>query len=388
MRIGYVLCPVALLVIACDCPCEPPDLGTDFVVCRENKNGTSTPVLFNKMGPVSTPNPNFDAKDWSCPKTDKSPIWTNSEGARYHQGGTSPLSSSKGSRAVAADTAPYLPRTILDLPFSARPSASDNTSVACDSSYPDILQVNHDRASVNRISSCGFKLLATIPVAAQPLQIAFTPDGLTALVTSFDNAVNFIDLASNRVTFTLMTAFDVNPHGIAISSDGARAYITSFNTENAQVAVIDMASRKVISSISVTSYPQTATLTPDDSQLYVTFPLGDAVYIIDTLTNTVARTLSVAAPRAVAFNSVGTRAYISSASGSPGTVQELDTETTKVIRSFPVGLGPTDVKVLYGDQTVMVTNYEGQSVSTIHLGTGLVTSVALGGPVSGLTIVH
>ncbi len=388
MKIGYVLCPVAFLVIACDCPCDPPDLGTDVVVCRKDNNGVSMPVLVNsKGGSVSSPNSNFAANDWSCPDTKESPIWTNSEGSKYTQGGKS-ASSSNGARTAAADTAAYLPRAILDLPFSARPSASDNTSVACDSSYPDILQVNHDRASVNRISSCGFKMLATIPVATRPLQIAFTPDGLTALVTSFDNAVNFIDLASNRVTFTLTTAFDVNPHGIAVSSDGARAYITSFNTENAQVAVIDMALRKVITSISVTSYPQTATLTPDDSQLYVTFPLGDAVYIIDTLTNTVARTLSVAAPRSVVFNSVGTRAYISSASGSPGTVQELDTETLKVIRSFVVGLGPTDLKVLYGDQTVMVTNYEGQSVSTINLGTGLVTTLAMGGPVSGLTIVH
>ena len=44
---------------------------------------------------------------------------------------------------------------------------------------------------------------------------------------------------------------------------------------------------------------------PDDSQLFVTFPYGNSVSIIDTLTNTVAFGFSVSAPRGIAFNSKG-----------------------------------------------------------------------------------
>src|SRR5262249_53485745 len=157
-------------------------------------------------------------------------------------------------------------------------------------------------------------------------QIEITPDGTTALVTSYDNAVSFIDLKTNKVTFVLKTPFNVNPSGIAIAPDGLHAYITSFNPDNPVVQQIDLTTREVTATIAVTAYPQAAFLTPDGSQLYVTFPFSNAIYIIDTLTNTVALTLAVPAPFGIAFNSTGTLAYIASAAGDGGgKLQVLDT---------------------------------------------------------------
>jgi hypothetical protein len=91
-----------------------------------------------------------------------------------------------------------------------------------------VIQTVHTQALVTRISTCAFQIKTSIPVVSRPLQIAITPDGLTTLVTSFDNAVNFIDLTTNQVRFTLMTDPTINPHGIAILPDRSRAYITSF----------------------------------------------------------------------------------------------------------------------------------------------------------------
>jgi YVTN family beta-propeller protein len=208
------------------------------------------------------------------------------------------------------------------------------------------------------------------------------------LVTSFDNAVNFIDLATNKVTFTLMTDFDINPHGIAINSDGTRAYITSFNNDNPVVATIDMASRQVISTLFVNAYPQSVYVTPDDTQLYVTFPFGNSVYVIDILTNTIANNILVPSPRDIAFDSKGTKAYITSASGSPGTVQEVNMTTFQVENTYTVGVGPTDIAVLFGDVEVIVNNYEGQSVSTINTGTGAVKTTPVNGSPVGLAILR
>jgi len=254
--------------------------------------------------------------------------------------------------------------------------------------------VNHDNSSVNRLSTCPFALKKTIPVVSRPLQIAITPDGTTALVTSFDNAVNFIDLASNTVTFTLQTSFDVFPNGIAITPDGAHAYITNFTTGNPSILEIDLTTRQVIATIAVaTAYPQSAFISPDGSQLFVTYPYGNKVTIFDTMTNTEAFSLSISAPRGLAFNSKGTKAYISSAdnpdlSSLPGIVQEFNTNTFQVTNTYHVGVGPVDVEVLYGDQFVVVNNYEGKSYSVIDTIAGTVQTTALNGRPSGISMVR
>ena len=76
------------------------------------------------------------------------------------------------------------------------------------------------------------------------------------------------------------------------------------------VAIIDVAGRRITGAIPVTTYPQSVYVTPDGLLAYVTFPFNDLIYVIDTLTNTVSRTLQVRNPYGVAFNSTGTRAYI------------------------------------------------------------------------------
>ena len=296
-----------------------------------------------------------------------------------------------GRRATSAGTTAYLTQLFLDLPFPAQGPVSQNSNPNCSSSQPDVLQVNHDNASVNRITTCPMQFVTTIPVAGHPLQIAITPDGTTALVTSFDNAINFINLASNTVTFSMPTP-SIHPNGIAITSDGSAAYVTHFVPSNASLVKIDLASHSIVASMPVGTYPQSVFLSPDGAQLYVTYPYLNLVSIVDTLTFTEAYRFAVQAPRGIAFNSTGTKAYIASA-GNPdnatsGTVLEFDTSRLQVTNTYNVGLGPNDVAVLYSDQYVITTNYEGQSVSEINILTGTVQTVSTGGQVSGLSIVQ
>ncbi len=104
----------------------------------------------------------------------------------------------------ARDSSPpsvaYLPPTLRELPFMPPAPAP---MAQCDPSMPDVFQTVHTNAQVTRISTCPFQIKAQIPVVTRPLQIQITPDGSTALVTSFDHAVNFIDVASNRVIYEL-----------------------------------------------------------------------------------------------------------------------------------------------------------------------------------------
>ena len=71
--------------------------------------------------------------------------------------------------------------------FPAERNGSEGTSFQdCDPSQPDILQINHDRASVNRISGLPFPADRHHTRRYAAVAVAITPDGLTAPVTSFD----------------------------------------------------------------------------------------------------------------------------------------------------------------------------------------------------------
>lgn len=332
----------------------------------------------------------------TCGNGPKSPASANSaKGVAGTGGQASPGSqssrfqrSSTESRPAAQGMEMYFPQRVLALPFFAPPSPNDALArrPACTATDPDVVQVSHLTGQVFRISTCSGARPTAIPVRSRPLQVEITPDGRTALVTSFDNAVNFIDLASNRVTYTLQTDATINPNGIAITPDGSFAYITSFNTVQPAVQVIDLTSRTVVATIPVTSYPQSAFVTPDGSQVWITFPLGGAIYVIDTLTNTVANTIGVPSPYGIAFNSTGTKAYVTSWSGSPGSVQVIDTSTYRVTKTYAVGTGPVDIAVAYGDRDVLVNNYTSGSVSRIDTATDKVTTADVGGSPVGLAL--
>ena len=270
-------------------------------------NDAPTLMTYNGDNPTivsTTPAGTFNPSDWDCSHPN-SPPYKGSETTPPFQV-SSPEGPAPGRairpKANAAPVSAFIPRQVLDLPFVPKYPAP----TTCDPSWPDVFQTIHTNAEVTRISTCPFQIKATIPVQTRPLQVKVTPDGSTLLVTSFDNAVTFINLKTNQVTYTLNTDPDVNPHGLAISPDGSTAYITSFNPDNSVVQVIDIASRKVTATIPTITYPQGATLTPDGSQLWITSPYASVVDIIDTLTNTDVTQLDISDTTDVAFNSRGT----------------------------------------------------------------------------------
>lgn len=125
--------------------------------------------------------------------------------------------------------------------------------------------VNQTNNTVTRLGTCPYAVKATISLASRPLEVNLTPDARTGPATSYDNTVNFIDVATNTVVFDLATGSTVNTSGIAIAPDGTRAYIASFNNSNSLVLAIDIATRNIIATISVIAFPQSLFVTPDGS---------------------------------------------------------------------------------------------------------------------------
>jgi YVTN family beta-propeller protein len=99
-----------------------------------------------------------------------------------------------------------------------------------------------------------------VTVGPSPVGVAITPDGAFAYVTNAgSDTVSVIDTATNTVTTTVTVGS--GPGGVAITPDGAFAYATNVNSGN--VSVIDTASNTVTTTVPVGSYPIGVAITPD-----------------------------------------------------------------------------------------------------------------------------
>jgi DNA-binding beta-propeller fold protein YncE len=287
-------------------------------------------------------------------------------------------------RSAAITLMPFPPLSHVPFLPVYLPSAYPDPAPCNPATSQDVLFVNHASASVTRQTSCSGALVTTIKTGTNPLQVAVTPDGSLALVTGFDSTLTFIDTATNNATI-VRTPGDINPSGVAISPDGTYAYVTSFNIFNPSVLKVDLAKRTMVQTVGVSSYPQSVFFNPDGSQAYVTFPFQNLVYILDTLTTTVAKTIILPGPAfGVAFDSTGSRAYITCRT-TPGTVQVFDTTTYKILQAVTVGQNPCDILVTPDDQLIAAANFEGKSLSVIDATSLKVVSVDLPARPRGLT---
>jgi YVTN family beta-propeller protein len=134
-----------------------------------------------------------------------------------------------------------------------------------------------------------------------------------------------------------------NPLGVAVTPDGAHAYVANHVSDN--VSVIDMATNMVVATVPVGTYPKGVAVTPDGKHAYVTNITSRTVSMIATATNTVVATVPVGAnPTAVAVTPDGKHACV--VNFGDGTVSVIDTATNTVVATVAVGARPTAVAIV------------------------------------------
>jgi len=188
--------------------------------------------------------------------------------------------------------------------------------------------------------------VAVIPVDFSPFGVAITPNGAFAYVTntgiicdlcpvSQPPSVSVIDTASYKVVATIPVG--LYPAGVAISPNGAFAYVANFNSNS--VSVIDTATNTVTATVTVGTNPLGVAITPNGAFTYVTNYTSHSVSIISTTTNSVVATLPMGSPAwGVASTPSGAAAYVT----NPGSnsVSVINTATNTVVASVAVGLRP------------------------------------------------
>ena len=164
-----------------------------------------------------------------------------------------------------------------------------------------------------------------------------------AYVTTCVNTLAVLDVTTHEVITTIPVGSGSS--SVAVTPDGSRAYVT--NELEATVSVVDIVTNAAIETIPVGSLPRDVAITPDGSRAYVANSLSDTLSVIDTATNQVIDTIhNLARPLQVAITPNGSRAYVATQGFSPPAVSVIDTASNTVIASIPIPRGaPFDVAI-------------------------------------------
>ncbi|MFN0112228.1 MAG: beta-propeller fold lactonase family protein [Blastocatellia bacterium] len=246
--------------------------------------------------------------------------------------------------------------------------------------------------TVDIINLTAGQSVQTIKVAKSWLGIALSPDGKRLFVSGGDdNEILVYDFAVGKAT----AAGKINlgsedyhkldgrgrdaarragtgefafPSGIAVTPDGKWLYAAENLTH--KVAVVDLASQKVVKKIEVGEYPYDCEIARDGKRLYVSNWGSRSLAVIDTTSNSVTATIPVGDhPNDIELTKDGKTLYVANANSN--TVSVVDTAQLKEIEAIstalhpksPAGSTPNAVALSPDEKTLFIANADNNNVA-------------------------
>ena len=169
--------------------------------------------------------------------------------------------------------------------------------------------------------------------------------GLLLATNKGAHTLSLIDVQNGK-EMAVIPEGGVTGHEVAASPDGKVAYVPIYGnsgvgqpgTDGSTLAVIDLASRKIIHEIDFGRgvRPHCPVIGPKDGLLYVTTELDKAVTVIDPKTYKIIGKIPTDQPEShmLAISNDGRRGY--TANVGPGTVSVLDLEARKLVTVIPI----------------------------------------------------
>jgi YVTN family beta-propeller protein len=189
------------------------------------------------------------------------------------------------------------------------------------------------------------------------------------VTTELDKTITIIDPKSLKIVGTLPTG-QPESHMLALSHDGRRAYTA--NVGPGTVSVIDIAARKVLKVIPISSNTQRISISPDDKWVFTADQTKPQIAAIDTATDTVAKWIPM---ESVGYGSVVTPdgRWLLVAIADKNKVAVIDLKTMQVAHTVEVGDYPQEVIVRPNGKSAYVSCEKANAVAEIDLATWKVT---------------
>jgi YVTN family beta-propeller protein len=193
-------------------------------------------------------------------------------------------------------------------------------------------QTDSRLAEISVISTSSNTVTATLHLNSSPKQIAFSPSGATAYVTTADGLLVF-STANDHLIAAVPGLGDLQ--GIVVSPDGSKVYVTS--TSQNVVDVISTAGYpRVTSKIAVGDLPWGLALTSSGGTLYVADPDSNQISVISTASGTVTSTITLAGgPDVLALTADGSQLWVTGITSANLTV--ISTSTGAVVGTTNLG---------------------------------------------------
>jgi YVTN family beta-propeller protein len=195
-----------------------------------------------------------------------------------------------------------------------------------------------------------------------PSGIGVSPDGARLYVAeNLADSIAVIDLATLRVIQRL--AAGRYPYAVAVSGDGT-VYVSSWGESSVSVFSASSAGLTARGRINTARHPSALLLNNDGSRLYAASASTDAVSVIDTHARRLVGTITAhvpggvregSTPNALALSPDGSRLYIAEADNNAVSVANLENNT--VFGRIPAGWYPT--ALLVTKDSLFVVNGKG-----------------------------
>ncbi len=192
-------------------------------------------------------------------------------------------------------------------------------------------------------------------------RLLYVPNHNTAMSGTNQNVVDVIDTTSRQLVGQV--AVKPNPHWVQFDKNG-RFYTSDHMS--ATVTVVDAKTLKVIKNINTGETPHSEAMSPDGKTLAVTSFNGNAVFLIDTASETQVATIAVGRmPLNIAYSPDGR--YLFTTNNEDNNVSVIETATRRVIGTIPTGQAPTSIAVLPNGHQAYVTDDGDGSIEILNI---------------------
>jgi YVTN family beta-propeller protein len=302
---GDVYRPVATPIIP-----NPPNPGFSHLVLMISGNGSNNPGASTSID-VSGDTALSQAKVGLMPVH-----------AALVQGGNQVYVANSGDDTVSAfSSSNAAPVTTISLPAGSTPTFAATTEIG---TIYVANSGNNTVSAINTANNVVMPPLYGIPVGTHPVALAETPNQQKLYAASrgsggVGGSVTSINASDRSVNPPIANATWVSPVAVAARSDSNRVYV--LDQGSGLVSAIDTATDTLVNSVSVGAGANFMIYDPTRNRLYVSNPATNKVMYLDASADTLSGvTIGVANPVSVAALPDGTRAYVSSASVSGGSV--------------------------------------------------------------------